>query len=178
MPDVPIGVSIPRASKDPEYAAYVARHRRVRAARGHASGYPCRHCGGSATTWAQVHGTDGESPDDYMPLCWPCHATYDNFMANFAKRPRNHSPETRKKLSEARRRRDRDAEWREKDRLRRQANAPAECAKGHPYGPPGKNGKRYCKICKHDRVVERRALLEKREADGREQREAPAETPA
>ena len=70
--------------KNPRWAGdranYSARHQRVKYARGSASQYPCQHCGtddGSRYEWAQIHGTTGQSPDDYMPLCETCHEDYD-----------------------------------------------------------------------------------------------------
>jgi len=60
-------------------AAYRRRHERVRSARGKASWHACvGSCGGQAKEWAQIHGKDGESPDDYQPMCWKCHQKYDN----------------------------------------------------------------------------------------------------
>lgn len=60
--------------------SYEARHRRVRQARGDASGYPCaRECGRQAAHWATIHGRDGLNPqEDYLPLCMLCHSAYDD----------------------------------------------------------------------------------------------------
>jgi hypothetical protein len=57
---------------------------------------------GPTQTWAMKHRSSGESPDDYMPLCWPCHAKYDNFAARLpdnvgAKR----TPEQRERMRQA-----------------------------------------------------------------------------
>lgn len=60
--------------------AYHVNHAMVRKERGPAWNHGCEHCGGQGQTWAMKHGTTGESPDDYMPLCWVCHAKYDNFV--------------------------------------------------------------------------------------------------
>lgn len=63
---------------------YSIRHRHVRLARGKASAHDCVRCsenniGKQAREWAQIHGTDGLDPwADYIPLCVPCHAVYDN----------------------------------------------------------------------------------------------------
>lgn len=62
------------AKKD---AAYNRRHYRVRAARGRAAEHACVGCAGPAREWAQLHGTDGENPQDYQPMCCKCHQRYD-----------------------------------------------------------------------------------------------------
>src|SRR5215467_10630314 len=56
---------------------YWRRHRRVVRHRGRARNYACADCGGQAREWATIHGRDGESPDDYRPLCNRCHFWYD-----------------------------------------------------------------------------------------------------
>lgn len=56
---------------------YQRNHNRVRAARGAAWLHVCEHCGGRAVDWATIHGCGGQQPDDYMPLCKPCHIDYD-----------------------------------------------------------------------------------------------------
>jgi hypothetical protein len=82
-------------------SAYHVNHARVRKERGPAWKHKCEHCAGRAQTWAMKHESSGDSPDDYMPLCWPCHAKYDNFAARFPdNRGTRRSPETRRLLSE------------------------------------------------------------------------------
>lgn len=61
------------SSQSPEY---YKRHRAVYKARGKASEYVCS-CGETAKCWAQRHGTDGNDPYDYDPMCWQCHHKYD-----------------------------------------------------------------------------------------------------
>ncbi len=57
---------------------YSADHHRVYRERGKARDYKCaQDCGRQAMQWAQTHGTDGKSPEDYRPLCRSCHAKYD-----------------------------------------------------------------------------------------------------
>lgn len=61
---------------------YQRRHRGVRKVRGSARLQQCagdsEHCTGQAKDWATVHGTSGQDPmTDYLPLCTPCHVTYD-----------------------------------------------------------------------------------------------------
>lgn len=62
------------SANSPEYRA---NHRNVRAVRGAAWLHICTHCGAQAREWAQTHGTSGERPSDFSPLCKPCHARYD-----------------------------------------------------------------------------------------------------
>lgn len=58
---------------------YSGAHRRVYRTRGKASSYPCDECGaqGRDMDWAHIHGTDGSNPNNYRPLCVPCHKRYD-----------------------------------------------------------------------------------------------------
>lgn len=58
-------------------SAYVARHQRIYQARGRAVEYFCVKCRSRADDWAQVHGTTGEDPFDYHPMCTSCHMRYD-----------------------------------------------------------------------------------------------------
>jgi hypothetical protein len=58
--------------------SYSARHARIYKARGKASDYTCHTCPNRAREWAQLHDRDGEDPDDYVPLCKPCHIEYDD----------------------------------------------------------------------------------------------------
>lgn len=61
---------------------YYTKHRMVRDARGPAWQHNCEHCPNAAQSWAMLHDTAGETPDDYLPLCWSCHAKYDEFISN------------------------------------------------------------------------------------------------
>ena len=72
---------------------YGARHERNRSAQGAPTDHPCAECGAPAWEWSQIHGTDGMSPEDYRPLCKPCHHVYDGITGN----PRR--PESRAKMS-------------------------------------------------------------------------------
>jgi len=89
---------------------YKARHERVRCARGPARNYLCEHCGKQAEDWATIHGRDGMYHDEYISLCRPCHAKYDNRseatkLGIAAKGKdhtlRRHTPEARRRMSEA-----------------------------------------------------------------------------
>jgi hypothetical protein len=57
--------------------SYRALHKRVELARGKAPGHACADCGGQAAQWSQVHGTTGQEPGHYRPLCRTCHRAYD-----------------------------------------------------------------------------------------------------
>ena len=70
------------SKKTGKRTAYHVNHAMVRKERGPAWNYQCERCDGQAQTWAQKHDTSGESADDYMPLCWVCHAKYDNFVSH------------------------------------------------------------------------------------------------
>jgi len=54
------------------------RHKRVYLAKGKASARKCVDCSGPASEWSQIHGTDGESVDDYEARCRRCHRKYDD----------------------------------------------------------------------------------------------------
>jgi len=63
-----------------DQASYNTRHQRVKRARGKANG-PCSHCHTMEAVyrfeWAQLHGTTGLNPQDYIALCRLCHEEYD-----------------------------------------------------------------------------------------------------
>jgi hypothetical protein len=82
-------------------AGYEAMHRRVDRARGKAKEHECVRCAENgivkrAREWARVHGEDGTDPwADYVPLCYPCHRTYDNnasFSRDYWERYRAQNP--------------------------------------------------------------------------------------
>lgn len=75
-------------------AAYSRRHRMVVKYRGKAAEHTCS-CGKPAREWATIHGKDGLSPEDYMPMCSSCHRHYDK-----PKVPRKRTEEEKKNLSE------------------------------------------------------------------------------
>jgi len=58
-------------------STYNACHLRVRYRRGPARDHSCADCGGQARHWSLIDGRDGESPEDYRPLCVSCHYRYD-----------------------------------------------------------------------------------------------------
>lgn len=88
-----LGSPVTRVMNDPD-ASYEAAHKRVHYARGKAKDYPCSRCGGNAKDWAYIHGSPGErpagtgangrshgpyslNPEEYEPMCAPCHKDYD-----------------------------------------------------------------------------------------------------
>ncbi len=81
---------------------YHVNHAMVRKVRGPAWEQGCEHCGDRAATWATKHGTLGTSPGDYMPLCWHCHAVYDDFAARLPdNRGSRRTPEQRERMRQA-----------------------------------------------------------------------------
>lgn len=79
-----------------EVLSYTGAHKRVQAFRGKATEYVCNHCGEPASHWSVqlervlVVYEDHEGhpysvePDDYDPLCVPCHKAYDLGRLNAA----------------------------------------------------------------------------------------------
>ena len=69
-------------------ATYTALHNRVYRRRGKAD--HCEQCGkddpAERYEWAQKHGTDGTDVNDYIPMCVPCHRTYDLGRITFEQR--------------------------------------------------------------------------------------------
>jgi hypothetical protein len=59
-------------------AKYSSQHRAVSRARGLAIGYRCVSCKGKATQWAWIHDMDRDNVMSYMPMCMPCHQSYDH----------------------------------------------------------------------------------------------------
>lgn len=81
---------------------YHANHVKVRESRGPAWQQRCEHCGESANHWAQIHETSGKSPEDYTPLCWSCHAKYDNFVNHLPDNTGSkRTPEARERMRQA-----------------------------------------------------------------------------
>lgn len=89
---------------------YQANHRRVRRARGAASGQRCERCPARAHDWATIHGKSGRDPGDYMPLCQKCHRRYD------ATTGRVQPPDERERRRQAQLKRYQDPAEREKTR--------------------------------------------------------------
>jgi hypothetical protein len=63
--------------------SYDARHDRVRRSRGRAKDYQCARCDQPAGEWATIHGRTGFDPQDYEPLCIPCHRSYDRQVSSW-----------------------------------------------------------------------------------------------
>lgn len=56
---------------------YFGGHRRVRRARGPVKYQLCDTCGKQALHWAHIHNTSYDDPENYRPMCQPCHWVYD-----------------------------------------------------------------------------------------------------
>jgi hypothetical protein len=81
-----------RLSQSGSNVGYRQAHRRVEAARGHASSYRCEDCGGPAVEWSYSHADPAElvavvngkprsysaEPDFYVARCIPCHRAFDH----------------------------------------------------------------------------------------------------
>jgi hypothetical protein len=85
---------------------YCAKHRMVRELRGPAWHHSCEHCDlrgdFRAQSWATRHGASGERVEDYIALCWSCHAKYDNFARNLSDNTGSkRTPEQRERMRQA-----------------------------------------------------------------------------
>jgi hypothetical protein len=67
--------------------SYVARHKRLHKVRGSARDHQCGHCDRQASEWAQIHGTAGTDPANYIALCTLCHMRYDGHVRNLSVPP-------------------------------------------------------------------------------------------
>lgn len=100
----------------------IARHDRVRYARGNAKIYPCMSCGERANDWAQVHGSDPLDIFGYLPLCRKCHIEYDEILTR---------PDRLEIMSQLMRQRWRKPEWRERMKaVNEMVNAPRRKNRG------------------------------------------------
>lgn len=87
------GIVVAPPKKD--VVGYVQSHQRVYESRGKASSHKCsRTCNNQAQEWAQLKGADGQSIDDFVPMCCSCHQKYDEHW----------NSETKAKVSESVRR--------------------------------------------------------------------------
>lgn len=57
---------------------YLGAHGRVYRTRGPAIDQICAFCGEQAKEWAHIHDTEPSDPNNYQPLCKPCHGRYDH----------------------------------------------------------------------------------------------------
>lgn len=65
---------------------YLARHERVREARGKASTHNCVGCGQQAQEWARKHNADPDVIMGYQPMCCSCHQKYDDHWSEEARK--------------------------------------------------------------------------------------------
>lgn len=74
---------------------YRSAHSRVKRRRGNATAQACFHCGLAARHWAVIHERANlrdaglglrysGNPDDYIPLCVPCHSAYDHELIDIS----------------------------------------------------------------------------------------------
>lgn len=61
---------------------YYSMHKKVRTARGSASGHTCTECGNQARHWALIHGQSPIDIASYQPMCVKCHHAYDKIHEN------------------------------------------------------------------------------------------------
>lgn len=71
------GYQLARAARQAANPSYDAWHKRVKKARGPASGYPCADCGEPAADWSTVNPSSGDVRGRFQPRCRKCHRHYD-----------------------------------------------------------------------------------------------------
>jgi hypothetical protein len=71
------GYELARAARQAASPSYHVWHKRVKKARGPASGYPCADCGQPAQDWSTVNPSSGDVRDRFQPRCRTCHRRYD-----------------------------------------------------------------------------------------------------
>jgi hypothetical protein len=71
------GYQLARAARQAANPSYNAWHKRVKKARGPASGYPCVDCGEPAADWSTVNPSSADVRGRFQPRCRKCHRHYD-----------------------------------------------------------------------------------------------------
>jgi hypothetical protein len=71
------GYELARAARQAASPSYDVWHKRVRQARGPASGYACVDCGEPAQDWSTVDPSSGDVQGRFQPRCRTCHRRYD-----------------------------------------------------------------------------------------------------
>lgn len=71
------GYQLARAARQAANPSYDTWHKRVKKARGPASGYPCADCGEPARDWSTVNPSSGDVRGRFQPRCRKCHRRYD-----------------------------------------------------------------------------------------------------
>ena len=71
------GYELARAARQAASPSYDVWHKRVKTARGPASGYACVDCGESAEDWSTVNPSSGDVQCRFQPRCRKCHRYHD-----------------------------------------------------------------------------------------------------
>jgi hypothetical protein len=71
------GYELARAARQAPNPSYAVWHRRIRKARGAASGYACADCGKPAEDWSTVNPSSDDIRVRFQPLCRRCHRHQD-----------------------------------------------------------------------------------------------------
>jgi hypothetical protein len=71
------GYQLARAARQAANPSYDAWHKRVKKARGPASGYPCVDCGEPADDWSTANSSSADVRGRFQPRCRKCHRHYD-----------------------------------------------------------------------------------------------------
>jgi hypothetical protein len=71
------GYELARAVRQAANPSYDVWHKRVRKARGPASGYACVDCGEPAEDWSTVNPSSDDVRVRFQPRCRKCHRSYD-----------------------------------------------------------------------------------------------------
>jgi hypothetical protein len=71
------GYELARAARQAQNPSYDVWHRRIKKARGAASGYACADCGKPAQDWSTVNPSSDDIRARFQPLCRSCHRHHD-----------------------------------------------------------------------------------------------------
>ena len=72
------GYELARTARQAANPSYDVWHRRVKKARGPASGYACADCGEPARDWSTVNPSSDDVKVRFQPRCRKCHRHYDS----------------------------------------------------------------------------------------------------
>jgi hypothetical protein len=90
------GYELARAARQTANPSYDVWHKRVKQARGPASGYACVDCGEPAQDWATVNPSSGDVRGRSQPRCRKCHRCYDGAVGAGNPRPKLTDEKVRK----------------------------------------------------------------------------------
>ena len=71
------GYELARAARQAPNPSYAVWHKRVKNARGPASGYACADCGEPADDWSTANPASDDVRVRFQPRCRKCHRAYD-----------------------------------------------------------------------------------------------------